>query len=168
MSGVSGLLIYTVVHSFNLAMEMFTLHVVLTSSPDSVFSFIFYNNFSEIKITVFKKTSLAGYFSYACNDAVERVQMAVYLSNILLTTKRAKQEIAKYCLLIFCSEILTDQLKHFFLTRFNKELDTSHFHKFRLDLKFLQKAFRKQDQKEIEHGQGVVRKYQSAFRWEMH
>ena len=50
-----GLTIYTTMHSFILCLEMFTLHVVLTSSPDSILSFLFYNNFTEVKITVFKK-----------------------------------------------------------------------------------------------------------------
>jgi Eukaryotic membrane protein family len=108
LTGVIGLLGYSVIHSFILAMEMFTLHVVLTSSPESVFSFIFYNNFSEIKITVFKKTDLKGYFQYACNDGVERVQLVIYLLNILLTTKKSKTQLLKLCLVIMFSEALTD------------------------------------------------------------
>lgn len=67
-----GLVIYTTIHSFILCLEMFTLHVVLTSSPDSIFSFLFYNNFTEVKITVFKKCDTQGLYQYALNDAVER------------------------------------------------------------------------------------------------
>jgi hypothetical protein len=67
-----GLTIYTTLHSFILCLEMFTLHVVLTSSPDSILSFLFYNNFSEVKITVFKKCDTQGLYQYAVNDGVER------------------------------------------------------------------------------------------------
>lgn len=57
-----ALTIYVTTHSILLAFEMFTLHVALTSSDDSVFSFIFYNNFAELKITVFKKVDIAGLY----------------------------------------------------------------------------------------------------------
>lgn len=67
-----GLFIYSFLHGLILCMEMFTLHVVLTSSPDSILSFLFYNNFGEVKITVFKKCDMAGLYQYANNDVVER------------------------------------------------------------------------------------------------
>ena len=67
-----GLFIYSTLHGLILCMEMFTLHVVLTSSPDSILSFLFYNNFGEVKITVFKKCDIAGLYQYANNDVVER------------------------------------------------------------------------------------------------
>lgn len=53
---------YAVIHSMLLTMEMFTIHVALTSSDDSVFSFLFYNNFAELKITVFKKVDISGLY----------------------------------------------------------------------------------------------------------
>lgn len=83
---VIGMIVYAFVHSFLLTMEMFTIHVALTSSDDSVFSFLFYNNFTELKITVFKKADIAGLFQYACNDAVERLQLLIYLANVLIAT----------------------------------------------------------------------------------
>lgn len=72
MCAIIGMIVYGTIHSFILAMEMFTLHVVLTSSTESIYSFLFYNNFSEVKITVFKKSDVAGLFQYAVNDGVER------------------------------------------------------------------------------------------------
>lgn len=123
---------------------MFTLHVVLTSSPESIFSFIFYNNFTEIKITVFKKTNLAGYYSYACNDAVERSQLLLYLLNISLTTSKTKLTMVKHCVIMLGSEMLTDSLKHFFLTRLNKELDTRDFYLFSSNLRKLRAAFKEE------------------------
>ena len=53
-----GLLVYSCMHSIILCIEMFTIHVVLTSSFESLFSFLFYNNLCEIKITVFKKCDI--------------------------------------------------------------------------------------------------------------
>ena len=81
-----GLFVYSTLHGLILCMEMFTLHVGLTSSPDSILSFLFYNNFGEVKITVFKKCDIAGLYQYANNDVVERFQLIVYLINIILTT----------------------------------------------------------------------------------
>ena len=72
VTAILSMIVYGTSHSFILAMEMFTMHVVLTSSNDSISSFLFYNNFSEVKITVFKKCDIPGLFQYACNDGVER------------------------------------------------------------------------------------------------
>jgi Eukaryotic membrane protein family len=86
LTNVIALSVYVFVHSFLLTLEMFTMHVALTSSDDSVFSFIFYNNFAELKITVFKKVDMAGLYQYTSNDGVERLQLFLYMINILVTT----------------------------------------------------------------------------------
>jgi hypothetical protein len=80
------MILYTSFHGLLLTLEMFTIHVALTSSDDSVFSFLFYNNFAELKITVFKKVDVPGLYQYACNDGVERLQLAIYLLNIFSST----------------------------------------------------------------------------------
>lgn len=85
-----GLLIYGVIHAFFMCLEMFTLHVALTSSSEGILSFMFYNNFAEVKITVFKKTDAAGLFGTASNDSVERLNLLLYMSNIFLTTSQKK------------------------------------------------------------------------------
>ena len=90
MCAILGMIVYGTIHSFILAMEMFTLHVVLTSSTESIYSFLFYNNFSEVKITVFKKSDVAGLFQYAVNDGVERFQLLIYVLNIFATTSQNK------------------------------------------------------------------------------
>ena len=59
---IVGMSLYATVHSMILTLEMFTLHVAITSSEESVFSFLFYNNFTELKITVFKKTDIPGLY----------------------------------------------------------------------------------------------------------
>ena len=59
---IFGMILYSSLHSYILTLEMFTLHAAITSSEESVFSFLFYNNFSELKITVFKKVDIAGLY----------------------------------------------------------------------------------------------------------
>lgn len=81
-----AMIVYVTIHSYILTLEMFTLHVVITSSEESVFSFLFYNNFTELKITVFKKVDIPGLYQYACNDSIERLQLHIYLMNILSST----------------------------------------------------------------------------------
>lgn len=114
-----GLLVYGVFHAFFKCLEMFTLHVVLTSSSDGILSFMFYNNFSEVKITVFKKMDAAGIFSTAVSDSAERLDLIVYMTNILMTTSQNRRKVLYYCLFMFFAEVSTDNIKHFFLTRHN-------------------------------------------------
>mmetsp|Transcript_5507 Transcript_5507/g.8634 ORF Transcript_5507/g.8634 Transcript_5507/m.8634 type:complete len:239 (+) Transcript_5507:596-1312(+) len=140
-----GLLIYGIIHSIFLCLEQVTLHVVLTSSPESIYSFLFYNNFAEIKITVFKKTTMGVQYFYGCHDSVERVQILIYLVNILLTTSKKKRDIFRYCLWVGFVEILTDHVKHFFLSRLNKDITMTTFFKFKEDLHSLQKNYAKRD-----------------------
>lgn len=68
------MIVHGTIHSFIMAMEMFTIHVVLTSSQESIYSFLFYNNFNEVKIWVFKKQEISGLYDLASVDAVERFQ----------------------------------------------------------------------------------------------
>jgi len=111
---------YTAFHAMLLTLEMFTIHVALTSSDDSVFSFLFYNNFAELKITVFKKVDVPGLYQYACNDGVERLQLMIYLMNILASTSQDKRVIFNYMFFILAAELLIDWIKHFFITRLNR------------------------------------------------
>ena len=71
-TAVIAMIIYGLFHSFILSIEMFTIHVVLTSSQESIYSFLFYNNFTEMKIYVFKKVDIAGQYELAAVDMVER------------------------------------------------------------------------------------------------
>ena len=70
---VIAMTVYSTIHAYILTLEMFTLHVAITSAEESVFSFLFYNNFTELKITVFKKVDISGLYQYASNDSVERL-----------------------------------------------------------------------------------------------
>lgn len=125
-----GVIIYSVVHSFILSMEMFTIHVVTTSSSvENIYSFLFYNNFSEIKMFVFKKQSQAGLYEMASYDAVERTQIIIYLINICFTTMQDRQKIVKFCTYVMIAEVITDSIKHFFMCRVS-ELDSQIYYYF--------------------------------------
>jgi len=110
---------YLVLHSFVLTMEMFVVHVVLTMSGESCFSFVFLNCFGELKISVFKKCDFAGLFQYACNDAVERLQVGIYFLSTLAFTSQDLRSVARRCAMMWLGELITDYIKHFFLTRLN-------------------------------------------------
>ena len=86
--------VYAMVHSMILTLEMFTLHVVITSSDESVFSFLFYNDFTELKITVFKKTDIPGLYQYASNDSVERLQFLINVVKILICEVISKEGVS--------------------------------------------------------------------------
>jgi hypothetical protein len=126
---IASVIAYATFHSLLLTMEMFTIHVALTSSDDSVFSFLFYNNFTELKITVFKKVDIPGLYQYACNDGVERLQLLLYLANIYLTTSQDKSKVLWLMGVVLASEMLIDWIKHFFITRLNR-LNTGLYGKF--------------------------------------
>lgn len=125
--------IYVTLHSYVITLDMFTIHVAMVASEESVLSFLFYNNFTEIKITVFKKVDTKGLYQYACNDSVERVQLMIYAMNIFLTTSQNKEQIFKFILIILGSEMVTDSLKHFFITKLNK-LDSALYNIFRKNI----------------------------------
>ena len=82
-----------------------------------------------MKITVFKKCDVQGLFTYASNDSVERFQLLIYLTNVILTTSQDKTIIIRYCLYVFLSEGLADQIKHFFVRRLNN-LDSGLYEQF--------------------------------------
>ena len=130
MLDIIGMTVYTIIHSYIITLEMFTLHVAITSSEESVFSFLFYNNFTELKITVFKKVDVPALYQYACNDSIERFQLIIYLSNILFSTSQDRVVILKYIGIILGSELLIDYIKHFFITRLNK-LSTNVYTEFK-------------------------------------
>ena len=132
LTATIGMILYGTIHALILCMEMFTIHVVLTSSKESIYSFLFYNNFNEIKIYVFKKFDIAGLYDLASFDAVERFQQIIYLINICLTTSQNKTDIVLYSVYVLISEVISDSLKHFFITRTN-HIDTDTYYQYRKD-----------------------------------
>ena len=57
----------------------------------------------------------------------------IYLINIMITTSQDRYTVGIYCVYVLLSEIITDSMKHFFVTRLNK-LETSNFYLFKANL----------------------------------
>lgn len=116
----STLLIFTMLHSWVLTMEMLIIHVVLTQNYSSWFQFCIMNSVVELKISVFKKCDLGGLFDYANNDATDRFHVAIYIVATLLQTSQDPSQVLQQAVMMYIFKMLVDYLKHFFLTRMNK------------------------------------------------
>lgn len=76
----------TLVHSCTLVMEMLIVHVALTSSFSSSFSYILLDCFTEIKLSVFKKSNYTQINQIAMDDSTERFQIYFYIASTVLLT----------------------------------------------------------------------------------
>ena len=90
-----SLLVFTMLHSWVLTMEMLIIHVVLTQNYSSYFQFCIMNSVVELKISVFKKCDLAGLFDYANNDATDRLHTTIYITATLLQTSQDRSQVLK-------------------------------------------------------------------------
>ena len=117
---IVAMIIYTFIHSFVLSMESFIVHVVLTTSAESAFTYVFLNCFGELKISVFKKCDFAGLYQYACNDSVERFQLGIYIVTTLMFTTKSVEAVCQIALFLAAGELLVDYIKHYFLCKLNK------------------------------------------------
>ena len=82
------MLIFTMLHSWVLTMEMLITHVVLTLDQASWFQFCIMNSFTEIKISIFKKSDYAGLFEHTNNDAMDRLHLFIYIFATLIQTSQ--------------------------------------------------------------------------------
>lgn len=153
------MLVYGTIHAFILTMEMFTMHVVLGSSMEGVYSFLFYNNFNEIKIYVFKNVTPKTLFEYATVDAVERFQIIIYLINIMFTTSLDTSRALTFSLTVILVEIITDWLKHFITTR-NSNLNTNLYNEFRVRILRQYKCLLAEEKMEMPD-------YLARYKWEL-
>lgn len=120
LRAASSLLVYTMLHSYVLTMEMLITHVVLTLNHSSWLQFCIINGVTELKISVFKKCDLAGLFDYANNDAMDRFHVMIYISSTILQTSQDRLEVWQKAAYMYVFKAFVDYLKHFFLTRLNK------------------------------------------------
>ena len=110
--------IYTLVHSYILLVQMLTLNSVLKSSPDTFFLFLLSNNFTEIKIYVFKKTDAYKLYDIGTRDTNERVQQYIYLSYIMFSNYLDDWTL-KTIFLFWITEFCVDWIKNFFFDNDN-------------------------------------------------
>ena len=86
MRAFFSLLIYTMLHSLVLTMDMLIMHVVLTLNHSSWLQFCIMTCVTELKLTVFKKFDISGLFEVANDDARDRFHLSIYFIATLLQT----------------------------------------------------------------------------------
>lgn len=122
-------LVYIVTHTMVLFYHAVALNIALNSHNNILITLLISNNFVELKGNVFKKCERENLFQVACSDMVERFQVSVYLSIVLMQfifvqkvdwTFRELQELGQSFAMILSSELLVDWIKHAFIIKFNR------------------------------------------------
>ena len=121
-------LIYTAVHSTILFVHIATLNVALNSTDQSLLTLLVSGNFAEIKSSVFKKFDKRNLFQMGCSDIVERFKLSLFLLLILLLNVcqessddyQVYYKFARVSIIVFSGELLSDWVKHSFITKFNR------------------------------------------------
>jgi transmembrane anterior posterior transformation protein 1 len=111
--------IYVTFHSCVIFVQIVCLNVALNSRNNSLLTLLISNNFVELKGSVFKKFEPANLFQIACADAVERFQLALFLSLIILQ-EGASTNLISAALFIWGAEMVVDSVKHSFVCKFNR------------------------------------------------
>ncbi|CUG86803.1 transmembrane protein, putative [Bodo saltans] len=109
-------------HSMVLLLHVVALNVAINSEGNSILALVISNNFFEIKTVIFKKFVRESLFQVYCADALERIQLVVFLCCVILqhfnTDGSGTLEITDV-LTVVASELLVDFLKHYFVATFN-------------------------------------------------
>eukprot|EP00960_Hanusia_phi_P035670 751856-Hanusia_phi.AAC.6 len=124
--------------------QVVTLNVAINSQNNALITLLVANNFTELKGHVFKKfdestllqveqlnskTCRSQLLQVVCADIVERFQMVVCLSLVTLQNlvvdgklmnKAWLQDWGNMVVVVWCTELLVDWIKHAFITKFNK------------------------------------------------
>jgi len=122
-------LVYVVLHTMVLFYHAVALNIALNSHNNILITLLISNNFVELKGNVFKKCEREHLFQVACSDVVERFQLSVYLSIVLmqfifvLKVEWTIDELSELGLsfgLILAAELFVDWIKHSFIIKFNR------------------------------------------------
>lgn len=106
-----------------LFVQLVSLNVAINSRSNALLTLLISNNFVELKATVFKKLDESNLFQISCSDAIERFQLALFLSLILLQDVTSWAELRMFAptaLGVFACEVGVDWVKHCFVTKFNR------------------------------------------------
>lgn len=112
-------IIYVTFHAAVIFVHVVCLNVALNSRNNALLTLLISNNFVELKGNVFKRFEPANLFQIACADAVERFQLSLYLSLIILQ-EGASSELLGTAAFIWCAEMVVDAVKHSFVCKFNR------------------------------------------------
>jgi Eukaryotic membrane protein family len=117
--------VYAVLHSLLLFGHVATLNVAMNSADQALLTLLISGNFAEIKSTVFKKYNKPALFKITASDICERFKLGLFLSLVMLLNvcqgmdKSQKFDYARICGYVWCAELLSDWIKHSFITKFN-------------------------------------------------
>ncbi|GAX26331.1 hypothetical protein FisN_16Lh170 [Fistulifera solaris] len=117
--------LYASVHSLLLFLHVVTLHVAMNSTDHVLLTLLISGNFAEIKSTVFKKYNKAALFKITASDICERFKLALFLSLVFLLNACQGMEAGQFMGyvrlwgIVVGSEVLSDWIKHAFITKFN-------------------------------------------------
>jgi Eukaryotic membrane protein family len=117
--------VYAMLHSLLLFGHVATLNVAMNSADQALLTLLISGNFAEIKSTVFKKYNKPALFKITASDICERFKLGLFLSLVMLLNvcqgmdKSQKFDYARICGYVWCAELLSDWIKHSFITKFN-------------------------------------------------
>lgn len=126
--------VYATIHSLFLFVHVATLAVAVNSADNALLTLLVSGNFAEIKSTVFKKYNKQNLFKITTSDICERFKLALFLMLILflnrfqgdMTTSMVK-DYYTMCGIVFAAELVSDWIKHSFITKFNLIKSTTYF-----------------------------------------
>lgn len=129
---------YVCMHSWLNLMQYVILNVAVNSANNALLTIVISNQFVELKGSVFKRSGEGNLFQISCSDIRERFHFFCLLLLVLIRNMVAKRWEWAYfsdtllpaVVLVFLSEVIVDNAKHVFVTRFNN-LEPTIYHKFR-------------------------------------
>jgi hypothetical protein len=126
--------VYVTLHSLFLFVHVATLSVAVNSADNALLTLLISGNFAEIKSTVFKKYNKQNLFKITTSDICERFKLALFLLLILFLnrfqgdmTSSMVNDYYFMCGIVFAAELVSDWIKHSFITKFNFIKSTAYF-----------------------------------------
>lgn len=126
--------VYVTIHSLFLFVHVATLSVAVNSADNALLTLLISGNFAEIKSTVFKKYNKQNLFKITTSDICERFKLALFLLLILFLnrfqgemTSSMVNDYYFMCGIVFAAELVSDWIKHSFITKFNFIKSTAYF-----------------------------------------
>eukprot|EP00986_Skeletonema_menzelii_P014913 scaffold10578_cov158-Skeletonema_menzelii.AAC.6 len=126
--------VYVIIHSLFLFVHVATLSVAVNSADNALLTLLISGNFAEIKSTVFKKYNKQNLFKITTSDICERFKLALFLLLILFLnrfqgemTSSMVNDYYFMCAIVFGAELVSDWIKHSFITKFNFIKSTAYF-----------------------------------------
>jgi hypothetical protein len=125
ITSVVVVLVYATLHTLILFLHVETLNVAINSDDQQLLTLLISGNFAEIKSTVFKKYNKPALFKITASDICERFKLGLFLSLILVLNICQGMEKGQFvgyvrmCIIVWCAELLSDSIKHAFISKFN-------------------------------------------------